>query len=118
MARGLDVLRLRPSEHVSQNELQAASQVTWPELNTQHQQKVTWPATVQVARAYMDQLMRAKALSTERAAEVKNALDRGSRDKEALSGLASKLEADAGSAEATTAVRLRGLANTLSRLGT
>jgi hypothetical protein len=115
MARGLDVLRLRPSEHLSLNELQAAMQVTWPVLNTQHQQKVTWPATVQVARAYVDQLTRATALNAERAAEVKSALDRGS--KEALKGVAAKLEADAASAEPTIAARLKGLANTLTRLG-
>ena len=118
MARGLDVLRLRPSEYLTQNELQAASQVTWAILNTQHQQKVAWPATIPVARAYFDQLTRAKALSTERAAEVKSALDRGNRDKEALQSLASKLEADAASADATTAMRLRGLANALARMGT
>jgi hypothetical protein len=117
MARGLDVLRLRPSEYLTQNELQAASQVTWAVLNTQHQQKVAWPATIPVARAYFDQLTRAKALSTERAAEVKSALDRGNRDKEALHSLASKLEVDATSADATTALRLRGLANALARMG-
>jgi hypothetical protein len=117
IARGLDVLRLRPSEYLSQNELQAASQVTWTELNTQHQQKVAWPATVQVARAYVDQLTRTKALNAERTAEVKSALDRGGRDKEALKGLASKLEGDAAAAEPATAMRLKGLAGTLSRLG-
>ena len=117
MARGLDVLRLRPSEYLSQNELQAASQVTWAVLNTQHQQKVTWPATIQVARAYVDQLTRTKSLNSERVAEVKSALDRGSRDKDALKGLAAKLEADAASADATSAMRLKGLASTLVRLG-
>jgi hypothetical protein len=98
--------------------LQAATQVTWPVLNTQHQQKVAWPATVQVARAYVDQLTRAKALSDERAGEVKSVLERSGRDKAALKSLASKLEADAASAAGATAMRLKGLAETLTRMGT
>ena len=56
IARGLDVFKLTPSEYLSQNEIDAAMLVHSTEFNAQHQQRITWPATSVVARAYLDQL--------------------------------------------------------------
>src|SRR5690606_219602 len=42
--RGLDVLRLTPSEHLSASEIEAATLVRMDEFNPQHQPQVTWPA--------------------------------------------------------------------------
>src|SRR6185369_13216899 len=83
IARGLDIFRLMPSEFLSQNEIDAASQVHSTEFNAQFQQRVTWAPTSAVARAYLDQLGRSKGITTARAAAVTSALDRAERIKSA-----------------------------------
>ena len=69
------MFRLRPSEYLSQNEIDAAILSQASEFNAQSQTKVTWPAVTVVARAYLDQLNRTKSLAPARAAAVKRALD-------------------------------------------
>jgi hypothetical protein len=124
IARGLDVFRLLPSEHLSQNEIEAATLVRFDELNIQEQLRNNWPAVPVVGRAYLDQLNRSKAVQPERAAAVKAALDgaeklRTGRDKNAatvleqLDSLAGQLERDAASASGRDAARLRALASTM-----
>ena len=46
ITRGLDVFRLEPSEHLSQNEIDAANMVQVEEFNAQLQPLFTWPAHV------------------------------------------------------------------------
>ncbi|HSH44417.1 MAG TPA: hypothetical protein VK966_01040, partial [Longimicrobiales bacterium] len=58
IGRGLDVFRLTPSEHLTQNELDAARLVRYETFNPQTQPRVSWPAEFVVARAYLDQLRR------------------------------------------------------------
>jgi hypothetical protein len=74
IARGLDVLELVPSEHVTANELEAARQAIFEnrfgDFNPQHQPRITWPASVAVARAHLDQLSRAGAIDEEEIAEI------------------------------------------------
>jgi hypothetical protein len=74
--RGFDVLELTPSEHLTQNEIDAANLVRYDEFNPQHQPKVTWPADPVVARAYIDQLVRSGGFTAQRATELRQALDR------------------------------------------
>ena len=76
IARGFDVLRLTPSEHVTKNELDAASLVRLPEFNPQHQPRLEWPDETVVANAYLDQLARAQAILPRRAADVRTLLNR------------------------------------------
>lgn len=60
IVRGLDVLALTPSEHLSRHEIAAAILADQgPTFNPQQQQPVTWPIAAVVARAYLDQLTRA-----------------------------------------------------------
>ena len=124
IARGLDVFRLTPSPFLSQNEIDAASQIRSPEFNAQHQQRLTWPATSVVARAYLDQLARTKGILPARASAVKTALERADKlrngsDKavrtvaESLGELSTQLEADAAAANTADATRLRSLAATI-----
>ena len=62
IVRGLDVLTLTPSEHLSTNEIAAAALADQgTTFNPQQQQPVTWPADPVVARAYLDQLIRSNA---------------------------------------------------------
>ena len=124
IARGIDVFSLTPSEHLSQNELDAAMMIRSEELNTQQQTRVVWPPSVAVARAYLDQLTRSKGVQPERARAVKAALDRADSLRtgqergaaavlDQLDALATQLEGDAGAATGRDAVRLRSLASTI-----
>jgi len=124
IARGIDIFKLKPSEYLSQNEIDAASLVRTEELNTQQQTKVVWPASSVVALAYVDQLTRSKAIAPDRARAVKTALDRAdslrsSKDATAtaaldqLTALATQFERDAAAASALDAPRFRALAATL-----
>jgi hypothetical protein len=122
IARGIDILRMLPSAHLTQNELDAASLVRWEEFNSQNQPKVTWPTSIVVARAYLDQLKRSKAVSAARAEAITSTLNRAervsARDKGApaavadLTTLAGDLEREAASAAGRDAVRMRALADT------
>ena len=46
IARGIDILSLRPSEHLSQNEIDAANLVRFDVFNPQNQPKIVWPAAL------------------------------------------------------------------------
>ena len=108
IARGIDVLRLKPSAQLTQNEISAAQLVKVEDFNAQQQPKFTWPNNATVARAYLDQLARGNTLAADRIAAVRTALDRNNRS--ALATLASELEQSAGAASGRDAARLRGLA--------
>lgn len=62
IARGLDIFELTPSQYLTQNELDAARAVIWDEFNPQHQTRITWEPSWVVARAYVDQLQRSRAI--------------------------------------------------------
>jgi hypothetical protein len=124
IARGLDVFRLKPSEHLSQSEIDAAMLVRSEETNTQLQTKIVWPASAPVALAYVDQLTRAKRMPADRARAVKTALERAdgvrSGDQKSAAAAADQLDAlarqfdgDAGAASGADAMRLKALASTL-----
>jgi len=74
IARGLDVLRLTPSEHLTQNEIDAANLVLFEEFNAQHQPRVVWPPHPAVPRALLDQLERTGGISDDRAGRLAEAL--------------------------------------------
>ena len=96
ITRGLDVFRLEPSEHLSQNEIDAANMVQVEEFNAQLQPLFTWPTHVAVAGSYLDQL--------ERAGNIQPSLLQSSR---------SVLAAAESSSGADVAVQLRETAATL-----
>ena len=125
IVRGLDIFRLKPSEHLTQHELEAAALIRPPVFNAQQQLRVTWPAATVVARAYLDQLARTGGLSAERSAAVRAALERADRvrtvkDKASaaaaaqLESVAAQLESAAAAAEGRDATRIRQLAATLT----
>jgi hypothetical protein len=125
--RGLDVLSLLPSEHLSANEIAAALLADQGAVfNPQQQFPVSWPADPVVARAYLDQLARDNALSASFAAELAVVIDvaeAGLESGNGDAGLASELEShaealrmDAG--KSVTAKRRAGLAATLAGLAT
>lgn len=75
--RGLDVLTLQPSEHLSANEIAAAALAQGEDaFNPQRQTPVTWPAAPVVALAYLDQLERSGGLDTARIASLRTMAER------------------------------------------
>ena len=125
IARGLDVFRLTASEFLTGNEIDAALSVKQGIFNAQQQMRVTWTPNPAVAKAYLDQLTRNKAIGGERAAAVKTAIERADKVRSAkdrgaqaaaeqLKTLTGQLETDAAAATGRDAARLRALAATLS----
>jgi len=111
IARGLDVLELTPSPHISQNEIDAAKTVVYRQLNPQEQPKMVWPPSFALSRAYVDQLERSRGLSADRIAAVRGALQSAERQtgqarRDTLARLASELEAEASRSRDAAKVRL------------
>ena len=84
--RGLDVLKLTPSDHITANEIEAAN-YAFPAIgskrlfNPQQQIPMTWPGNPDVALAYIDQLIRDNAIE-EKTAE--NMIDKLGKAKIAM----------------------------------
>jgi hypothetical protein len=76
IGRGLDVLALKPSEHLTANEIAAAALADQGDrFNPQQQFPVRWPAHPVVALAYLDQLQRGAALPTATLASLRQPLE-------------------------------------------
>jgi hypothetical protein len=129
IARGLDVLELVPSEHLSANEIAAAGLALDGDLfNPQTQFALSWPHEPVVARAYIDQLERADALPDELAGRLDGALGEaeamlasGRGDglfAERLAATAGKIADSAALAEGTTRKRMAALAETVEGIAT
>ncbi len=119
IARGLDVFQLTPSEHLSQNEIEAARLVQFEQFNPQNQPMIVWPASFAVSRAYLDQLGRNNGLPQARLTGVRGELDRaermnGAQRSAALTQLATQLDADASGAGDPD--RVRALAASIRKL--
>ena len=121
ITRGLDVLELRPSAWLTQNELDAAKLVRLSELNVQDQPRFVWPASFVVARAYLDQLARGNGLSSDRLTAARDALARAERSsgdqrRQALTQLGTQLdEYGSGAADAARVRALAGAVRDLAR---
>ncbi|MBS3824035.1 MAG: DUF305 domain-containing protein [Wenzhouxiangellaceae bacterium] len=125
IARGLDVLALVPGEHLSENEIAAASATIGGALfNPQQQFPITWKPEPVVARAYVDQLQRSQALPAAQITAVSAALDgaraqfeAGTRDPslaDELDGIAAELASEGVVLEGADRRRLAGLGETLA----
>jgi hypothetical protein len=120
IARGVDVLELTPTKFLTQNEIDAAKAVQVSELNVQNQQKIEWPSKLVVAKAYLDQLSRSQALSSDKIASLQKAIqsaESSHMSKDALAKLksmASSLAKDADTAKNhADSTRLHALAEIL-----
>ena len=96
IARGLDIYELLASPLLSANEIAAAKTVKQTYWNTQDQQKIVWPPSFALARAYVDQLERSNGLAAETIASTRTALTAaerrsGAQRKTALTALATQL---------------------------
>jgi hypothetical protein len=125
IARGLDVFELTPTKFLTQNEIDATKTVRVAELNVQNQQKIKWPAQFIVAKAYVDQLARSRALPERRIAALQKAMQVAetshmSENKLAkLQGMAAFLEESAATAKnPVDSTRLHALADILKHPAT
>lgn len=125
IARGLDVFALTPSEHLSANEIAAASVRDDDDVfNPQKQTRVRWPDEPVVARAYLDQLERSETLAADYIeeldtllAEAQQRLDGDRSDRrvgDQLTRLAAELDERSSEHEGPTRRRLAELAGTLT----
>ncbi len=124
IARGMDIFKLVPTQYLSQNEIDAATQWRVSEFNAQNQPLVKYEPTSAVAKSYVDQLNRTKGISAERAKAVTDGLAkvdelRTGKERNAaaaldgLNAVATQLEADAKTKSGIDAKRLAALAETL-----
>jgi hypothetical protein len=120
IARGLDVFELTPTKFLTQNEIDAAKTVRVNELNVQNQQKIEWPATLVVAKAYVDQLSRSGAVPAEQIAALEKAIQGaesshlGKSKVAKLKGMTTELEKEAATAKSPAdRTRLHALAEIL-----
>ncbi len=106
IARGLDVLALKPSQYLTESEIAAAALADQGRtFNPQQQFPVTWPDHPVVARAYVDQLARSGALTPAATSQLTTALAQA------------KLRMDTRRADRALAARLRSLAAGLQTSG-
>jgi len=122
IARGLDIFELTPTKFLTQNEIDAAKAVHVSELNVQNQERIEWPRTLVVAKAYVDQLERSQGLSGDRIAVLRQAIQSAESaklsqtERAKLKKIAETLDKSATETKtATDATRLRALAEILKQ---
>jgi len=116
ISRGLDIFELTPSGFVSENEIAAANTVQLDYLNAQGQPMYHWPTTFVLARAYVDQLERARGLSMSRINSIRAALAQaegqsGSARRSTLNNLAADLDGSNDHKVTMLVETIRGLAS-------
>jgi hypothetical protein len=79
IARGFDTYRLTPSPMLSENEIDAAGEVEQSIFNSQHQARLTWDPSFNVAGAYFDQAVRSGALAGDTQSKVGKSLARAEK---------------------------------------
>lgn len=120
IARGFDVLRLKPSEHLSAAEIAVAERVMADTINPQTQTRPTWEDHPDVATAYLDQLARSQGLEAPLAERARAAVEqwRGGRaDRRRMAELSQAIGAVPENAPAADAARRKALADLFGRLG-
>ncbi|HMS18995.1 hypothetical protein [uncultured Sphingorhabdus sp.] len=114
IARGLDVFELTPTRFLSQNEIDAAKSVRESVLNVQSQHRTVAPKTLVVAKAYIDQLERAKVVYPTEITKLRDAIQAAETDKSKASELKSMVDHINTLAEtakdAASAAKLRSIA--------
>lgn len=120
IARGLDIFELTPSKFLTQNEIDAAKSVRFPEFNVQSQERIEWPRTLTIAKAYVDQLDRSGALASGRIAEIRTAIQNAvssnldDRSAKKLKSLGSSLQKAKPAKNTADTHRVKALAEILS----
>jgi hypothetical protein len=101
IARGFDTFGLLTSDLLSENELDAAREVRLEEFNAQHQRKIVWEPSFNVAGAYYDQAVRSGELAGKTRATVAKHLGKAEE-------LAGKGEVASAKEQLTNAIKVLG----------
>ena len=101
IARGFDTFGLGTSDLLSDNELDAAREVRLDEFNAQHQEKIVWAPSFNVAGSFYDQAVRSGALTGK-------TLDKVSKHLAKAETLADKGETASARDQLTNAIRVLG----------
>jgi len=122
IARGLDVFALAPTANLTQHEIDAAKLVHFDTLNVQDQPQITWPNSLVVAEAYLDQLARSQALPAKQIAALNKQIDKAekshlkAKDVAKLGKMAAAVTANAaGAKDPADAKRMTALAGILEK---
>lgn len=108
IARGLDIFELTPTKYLSQNEIDAARSIHVNALNVQMQERFTWPNSLTVAKAYVDQLERSGTMTAANVSAVRAAIAKN--DKKQMNKLGKKIEKLYNASYGPQGVRMRALA--------
>ena len=119
IARGLDVLELVPSDYLTENEIAAAMTVQQDYLNAQGQPKFVWPATPELALAYLDQLERDRQMDLRSIIGLRTGITQtntmtGNAKTQMLTQLANSAEGNVNSS--SNSAKVKKLADTLREL--
>ncbi|MGV8951428.1 MAG: hypothetical protein ACOH2M_10020 [Cypionkella sp.] len=117
IARGLDVLKLVPSDQLSAAEIAVAEAVMIAENNPQTQTRITWEDSPEVAQVYVDQLARSTAVDAALLTQARAAVDqwKAGGTPAASTETITALTAAAEKASAPDAARMTALAGLLQR---
>jgi len=119
IARGLDVIKLIPSDQLSAAEIAAAEAITKAEINPQLQTRIEWADSPDVAASYVDQLARTDAIADDVEARARTVIEgwrSGSADKAAAGALATALATAPEGATDASKARMASLSALLGRL--
>ena len=121
----MDIFELEPTKFLTQNEIDAAKSVQVAEFNVQNQQKIEWSRKLIIAKAYVDQLERSKAMSSGKITNLRKSIQSAEssklskKDRKKLKSLAKSLKKTAGSTKSgEDSVRMKALAEILKRTRT
>ena len=120
IARGLDVLRLQPSDQLSAAEIAVAERVMAGTINPQTQTRPVWEDSPDVAQAYLDQLARSHGIEAGLAERARTAVEqwRGGRaDRAGAAQLSQALAVIPEETAKADAARLQALSDLFGRLG-
>ncbi|MGH7636701.1 MAG: hypothetical protein ACREOK_03535 [Gemmatimonadaceae bacterium] len=117
ISRGFDVMELTPSEHLTQNEIDAARTVRFDQFNAQGQPMFSFPPSFPLAKAYVDQLERQRCVDGSRITGLRNGIAAAERATggERRSAL-ERVATDAQSAGGACSAKLGKLAATVNQL--
>ncbi|WP_298162542.1 hypothetical protein [Brevundimonas sp.] len=119
IARGLDVLKLLPSDQLSAAEIAAAEAIMAEEINPQTQTKIEWADSPDVAESYVDQLARSAVITDDVEARARTLIEgwrSGTADKAMAGRLAGELATAPDGATDATRARMGSLSALLGRL--
>jgi hypothetical protein len=98
IARGFDTFGLLASDHMSANEIEAASEVVLDQFNSQLQSELVAEISYAVVGSRLDQNVRAGTLDAETGAEIQDHLDRAEAFEDGRQARAAKAVLDAAAA--------------------